>query len=726
VSIEPPGVDFQQSPLVVTGQNYGAAGVEVENFNRLPLGVQTFNFNNDPAIGSYSPGLIRPPDQFGGAGGNTRYLTVNTALGVAGAPSSTTVTFVNPQRYFGLWWSAGDPNNVLQFFSGSTLLQTFRTSDVTNFIANSPTLTAAQKAAYRGNPNPQFRGQNSGEDYAFLNFFAGPTNPNVTFDRVVLSNSLTTGFESDNHTIAASYTDVTGMEIPPGPGEPDPPVDPGPGEEVDLGPGTVVKEPPGSGVGGTLDIDQGAMVMSMGDKTVDPGGTIEGDGMVMTPDLINNGTVGPMGEEETGTPGDLTVVGNYTQGPTGTLRIGIAGALCPDGSRLVVTGTATLDGTLSLVSLNNAHAISGSHYTVLIAFRGISGFFSNVTDTFDTSGLTRADIATPNGVVVAYLPSGHGAVTLRSAIPIPDNNPCDVDAVLVSAIAPNAEQLSAPFDIWFSLANTQRFNLEARLDDVMAGSTGFVSNVTYAAPPPTGKEVVTGKEIQPTPPSPLRPAPENRWGVWVTGYGDFINVDNDGLAKGYRYTTGGLTVGLDYRLTDHFVVGLMGGYAHTWTDLKPGSVDIDTGWGGLYAGYFNHGFYILTAAFGGRNGVDTSRATVFGDRANGNSDSQELSTFASGGYDFHFGNLTIGPTAAVQYSYVNLDGFTENSSLAALKVHGDSEESWRSDLGFRSWYTFQVRQIGVRPFLRAAWEHMSTRNLRYPLRPVWRTSQPAR
>lgn len=76
----------------------------------------------------------------------------------------------------------------------------------------------------------------------------------------------------------------------------------------------------------------------------------------------------------------------------------------------------------------------------------------------------------------------------------------------------------------------------------------------------------------------------------MTGFGDFVNVDDDARAKGYDYTTGGLTVGIDYRLTDHFVVGIMGGYAHTWNDLKPtGSLDVDSGWGGIYAGYFTLG-----------------------------------------------------------------------------------------------------------------------------------------
>ena len=150
----------------------------------------------------------------------------------------------------------------------------------------------------------------------------------------------------------------------------------------------------------------------------------------------------------------------------------------------------------------------------------------------------------------------------------------------------------------------------------------------------------------------------------------------------------------------------MGGYAHTWTDLKPtGSVDVDTGWGGAYAGYFNQGFYVLASAFGGGNSFSTSRASLLGGNANGSSNGEEWSTFLSAGYDFHFGHLTIGPTAAVQYSYINISGFTEFASLAPLKVSGDSEESWRSDLGCRAWYTFQAGAVGVRPFVRAACEH---------------------
>ena len=66
--------------------------------------------------------------------------------------------------------------------------------------------------------------------------------------------------------------------------------------------------------------------------------------------------------------------------------------------------------------------------------------------------------------------------------------------------------------------------------------------------------------------------------------------------------------------------------------------------------------------------------------ANGNRDGEEFTTFVSGGYDFHFGHLTIRPIASLQYTNVYVD-FREKGSLAPLSMHSDSEESLRSDVG---------------------------------------------
>jgi hypothetical protein len=71
----------------------------------------------------------------------------------------------------------------------------------------------------------------------------------------------------------------------------------------------------------------------------------------------------------------------------------------------------------------------------------------------------------------------------------------NANAILVPALNPNVQQLATPFEVWFSVANTQRFNIQNRFDDIIAGSTGFVSNVSYRKPPPTGKEIVEAKGV---------------------------------------------------------------------------------------------------------------------------------------------------------------------------------------------------------------------------------------
>ena len=123
---------------------------------------------------------------------------------------------------------------------------------------------------------------------------------------------------------------------------------------------------------------------------------------------------------------------------------------------------------------------------------------------------------------------------------------------------------------------------------------------SVVAPPPAPPPPITGKETagkeQPPPPVPSAP----RWGVWANGWGDWVHVNSTASAQGYHFTTGGMSAGIDYLVTDQLAVGLFGGYSHTWVNFKPsGSADVDTGRGGLYATYFNPTGWWVNAAVGG-------------------------------------------------------------------------------------------------------------------------------
>jgi outer membrane autotransporter protein len=381
----------------------------------------------------------------------------------------------------------------------------------------------------------------------------------------------------------------------------------------------------------------------------------------------------------------INVKGNYTQTAGGTLQLEVAGPNPGQYDTLTVGGNAALGGTLQLISLG-FQPKAGNLLTLVSTGGVVSGQFAQFVDPFaNAPGVDAVELLYQRkSVQLLFLGLG-----------------------LDSGLTATVEGLTALYEISFSNANIQRLNLEDRLDDIRSGSNGFSSNMKVNGANVTRDEKATvdGKSSKNVVEPILQPGPENRWGVWVTGFGDFVSVDSDANAKGYNFTTGGVSLGIDYRIGDQFAIGAMGEYSHTWTSLNPsGHVDVDSGRGGMYATWFNHGIYLNGAIYGGYNTYDSSRAG-FGGLANGSTEGAEWSTFIGGGYDFHFVQLTIGPIASLQYTDVHIDGFSEKSSLAPLDIHSDSAESLRSDVGFRLFYQWQIGKILVEPSLKAAWEH---------------------
>jgi hypothetical protein len=175
-------------------------------FDTLALGVQKNVAWS--GVGSFDQLDILKADQYGGAynpvtGKDTQY----SVQGVGSSVSQTILNLNSASAYFGLWWSAGDAANVMDFYSGAdgkgTLLAEFTTAN----------LIKALPSTYRGNPNPDrvdpITGktiQNTGENYAFINFFA---TPGSTWSSIVFKNSASSGFEADNFTSRVAVYDPT-------------------------------------------------------------------------------------------------------------------------------------------------------------------------------------------------------------------------------------------------------------------------------------------------------------------------------------------------------------------------------------------------------------------------------------------------------------------------------------------------------------------------------------
>jgi len=180
------------------------------------------------------------------------------------------------------------------------------------------------------------------------------------------------------------------------------------------------------------------------------------------------------------------------------------------------------------------------------------------------------------------------------------------------------------------------------------------------------------------------------------------DVDDSSIAPGYNFSTGGLTFGVDYRVSPNFAIGLTGGYAHTNADLvNNGSLDVNGGTIGAYATRFGGGFYIDAAAFLVLNNYDEHRTALLG-TASGDTEGGDFNALALAGYDWKSGGLTIGPLASFQYTYVQFDSFTEHGSLVPLTFNDQNAQSSRTALGAKASYDGHVGHVVVEPELRAS------------------------
>jgi len=166
---------------------------QVDTFSGLSSG----QYSNQPwtgtgtsawkTIGTINLVFLQNADQYGGATYPSVYPEASESIGGAEAVPVTTLTLTTASSYFGLWWSAGDPANELSFYKGGVLEAQYTTAQLLGQLSG----------AYFGNPTVQFKGQDAAEGFAFLNFYG---TAGASWDKIVLSNLGSSGFESDDWT----------------------------------------------------------------------------------------------------------------------------------------------------------------------------------------------------------------------------------------------------------------------------------------------------------------------------------------------------------------------------------------------------------------------------------------------------------------------------------------------------------------------------------------------
>jgi uncharacterized protein YhjY with autotransporter beta-barrel domain len=203
---------------------------------------------------------------------------------------------------------------------------------------------------------------------------------------------------------------------------------------------------------------------------------------------------------------------------------------------------------------------------------------------------------------------------------------------------------------------------------------------------------------------------KNGFSIWVKPYMFAADQNGDSSYFGYTHDYVGLSVGADYRFADHYLIGLLVGYADGSVDYD--TVDAETDMASTYVGLYGaaliNDFYLHAQATWFMHDFDTYRNLDFiGRTAKSSHDANEYGATLGCEYlGYQLDGWNMIPGLAVEYSYYDEEGFQENGA-GSFNLEGDSVEydSLASNLGVRINKKFDLNGGSFIPEFKASWVH---------------------
>jgi uncharacterized protein with beta-barrel porin domain len=399
-----------------------------------------------------------------------------------------------------------------------------------------------------------------------------------------------------------------------------------------------------------------------GNVNVQSGGTVTGYQRI-NGGLVNSGTVSPGGTGASDI-GTLSVGSTYTQSPGGTLRI----IVTPSGaSRLAVTGTATLGGTLKLAF---APGVYTATTRTIVSSGGLTGTFGSVTQnggaafggvTYGTNDVTLA----LNNATLTSGGGGGGGITIA-----PENG--QVFGATTSSMVLGAQAANRAL---FGHLNDQRLGVS---DDNLR--TAFAGNnpnqVAFAG------DLAELNAILAELPQALA---QN--GGWFRATGGFGSIDASG--PDLDSYGGGFMAGYDRQVTDNLLLGAAIGFSRTQIDQGDGSATVNTPRVTLYGSYqYRH--LALDASLGyGFDRIKT-RNNSAGGTAKGDHDAHEIVAALRAGYAVDLpSSIVLAPHIGLDYLHLFEEGFTESGAGAFdLTTKSSDTDSLKPHIGITLAKTF--------------------------------------
>ncbi|HOW53339.1 MAG TPA: autotransporter domain-containing protein [Syntrophorhabdaceae bacterium] len=477
--------------------------------------------------------------------------------------------------------------------------------------------------------------------------------------------------------------------------------------------------------GGTF-VNGGSLIATntlLGPFTIGASGVLKGTGTI-NGDVVNSGTLAPGNSI-----GTLTISGNYTHNAGAVYQVEVNAAGQSD--KLIVTGTATLNGgTVSVLAESGNYNLSTT-YTILTA-GSVTGTFGNVTSNlaFLTPSL-RYDpttvylVLTRNTMGFADVAATSNQYTVASALdriaPVATGDMAGVMTTLFGFSAPSAR---GAFDQMGGLSHTAltgaTFSSFSQYMGVMSGRMGgFISGGPRSSfanrPVMLASRTDTGSDAGNTLMAALSNAAGRTGtsrGLWAEGYGSLGQRRGNDISSRYDSDMAGFSAGFDRVVAPSLLVGASLGYSHTKVDMKDlsDSATVSSYQGSLYGIYKMNPFYVSGIAACGYNRYDTRRDIAFGTvsrRAKASYAGQTLGGYLEGGYRLTTSPVDIIPLASLTGIYLMRDGFTERDAGAlSLSADSDHTSSLVGSLGMRLTKDYKISSSDtLTPELKVAWDH---------------------
>ncbi|MBA4419211.1 MAG: hypothetical protein C0392_15085 [Syntrophus sp. (in: bacteria)] len=202
---------------------------------------------------------------------------------------------------------------------------------------------------------------------------------------------------------------------------------------------------------------------------------------------------------------------------------------------------------------------------------------------------------------------------------------------------------------------------------------------------------------------------DQRWGFFAKGNAVTGTQKDTSEQQGYSFTNAGVTLGSDYRFTNHFIAGLMVGAAGSRAsiDNMGSKVTMEGLSMGTYGTYYRNGFYTDGQLSYGQADYDNTRRIVFPgiDRTATSSPSgRQMTAYLGTGYEARLNQWMVTPNISLKYVNLTINSYTENGAGAIdLAVDRQTINSLQGTLGMKVSYGWQTEKALVIPNFRASW-----------------------